>query len=191
MTSLSTYGSYQQLPQPQETQGNKQNRGCPWHQGSLGIRYKCVFVSLTCLKAGALKFPYWAEVKGNKNKNPGGGVRTDAIHPRESQDPCRGRPGDTTPRTMVRIFPRLKGLKPYVRDEHFWKESMEPDLHEGHAKGGPSAEDGADVERKFHMSLWPTSHRLKYMALLTELGIFGAPRVTTATPNLKIHPTLG
>ena len=72
----------------------------------------------------------------------------------------------------------------------FGEESMEPDLNEGHAKGGPSA-DGADVERKSHMSLSPTSHRLKHMALLTELGIFGAPRVTTATPNLKIHPTLG
>lgn len=123
MTSSSTYGSYQQLPQPQETQGNKQNWGCPWHQGSLEKRYKCVFVSLTCLKAGALKFPYWIEVKGNKNKNPipGEGVRTDAVHPRESQDPCRGRPGDTTPGMTVRIFPRLKGLKPYVRDEHFWR----------------------------------------------------------------------
>lgn len=82
-----------------------------------------VFLSHWHLKAGALKFPYWAKVKGNKNKNPipGEGVRTDAVHPRESQDPCRGRPGDTTPGMMVRIFPRLKGLKPYVRDEHFWR----------------------------------------------------------------------
>lgn len=68
---------------------------------------------------------------------------------------------------------------------------MEPDLCEGHAKGAPSAEDGADLERKSHMSLWPTNHRPKHMALLTELGIFRAPRVITATPNLKIHLTSG
>lgn len=73
----------------------------------------------------------------------------------------------------------------------FGEESMEPDLCEGHAKGGPSAEDGADVERKSHTSLWPTSHHLKHMAFLTELGIFSAPTVTTVTPNLKIHPTSG